>query len=74
MDQLTEARIEEICRRVVKDVLAEGAIAEQSAKRAIEIVTAGVGKAVLMKLSYIVGVVVIGLAGWLFSKGLWSPQ
>lgn len=71
MDEATEKHIEVICRRVVKEILAEHSFAEQAAKRAIEIVTAEVGTTVLKKLAYLVGMVVLGLAGWLFSKGIW---
>jgi len=72
MDKQTEEHVEAICRRVVKEILAEQSFAEQAAKRAIEIVTAEVGTTVLKKLAYLVGMVVLGLAGWLFSKGLWA--
>lgn len=74
MDQATEQHIEAIVRRVVKEVLSEQNLAQQAAKRAIEIVTAEVGTTVLKKLAYLVGAVVLGLAGWLFSKGLWAAQ
>ena len=44
------------------------AIAEKAARRALDIVYADIGRNVLRKLAWLVGVTVIGLALWLAGK------
>lgn len=53
--QLTDQQIDEI--------------AERAAQKALQIVYAEVGKSVLKKLAWVVGLVVVGLAIWLTGKG-----
>lgn len=45
------------------------AIAERAARKALEIVYAEVGKSVLNKLAWFVGLVIVGLLIWLTGKG-----
>lgn len=44
-------------------------IADRAAKRALEMVYAEVGRSVLKKAAWLVGVVVVGLFIWLAGKG-----
>lgn len=44
-------------------------IADRAAQKALQIVYAEVGRGVLKKLAWLVGVVVVGLALWLGGKG-----
>jgi hypothetical protein len=44
-------------------------IAERAARKALEIVYAEVGKSVLKKLAWLVGIIVVGIAMWLAGKG-----
>jgi hypothetical protein len=43
-------------------------IAERAARRALEIVYAEVGRSVIKRLTWLVGVVTVGLALWLIGK------
>lgn len=71
MNELTEARIKEIAREAAKEVVSqhEMVIAEASAKRAIEMLTAEVGMSFIKKIAAVLGLVAIAAAAWLFSKG-----
>jgi hypothetical protein len=44
-------------------------IAEKAARKALEFVYAEVGKSVLKKLAWLVGLIVVGLALWMAGKG-----
>jgi hypothetical protein len=74
MNDMTDAHIEALARKIATEVVAEQmpVLAEVSAKRAIEMVTAEVGMSILKKVGYILGLGVVALAGWLFSKGFWQ--
>lgn len=50
------------------DVIVDAA-AEKAADRALEKIYAEVGKTVLRKLAWLVGIVVVSLAIWLIGKG-----
>jgi hypothetical protein len=47
-----------------------GAIAELAAEKALEQVYAGIGKSVLKKLSWAVGVIILAILAWLSGKGV----
>ena len=47
-------------------------IAERAAQRALQIVYAEVGKGIMKKLAWLIGVVVVGAAAWLGGKGYLS--
>jgi len=44
-------------------------IAEKAARKALELVYAEVGKSVLKKLAWLVGLIIVGIALWLAGKG-----
>jgi len=71
MSQLTEDRIKQIAREAAAEVVAAQmpVIAESSAKRAIEMLTAEVGMSMLKKIAAVLGILAIAGAAWLFSKG-----
>lgn len=48
-------------------------LAERAAQKALEKIYAEVGKNVLRKLAWLVGLVVVGLAVWLSSRGHLRP-
>lgn len=45
-------------------------IAERAAKRVFDRIYSDIGKGVLRKLTWLVGLVSIGLLGWLAGKGI----
>lgn len=49
------------------------AIAERAAEKALQKVYAEVGKSILTKAAWLVGLVVVGLALWLTGKGFIKP-
>ena len=71
---LTRSQIDEIAELATRRALGAmyeaqiDAIAEKAARRALEIVAAEVGRGILKKLAWIVGIVIIGLALWLAGK------
>lgn len=71
LDVPSEAEIEVIVRRVLKEALESELprIAELGAKRAIEIMAAEVGTSVIKKLLWAIGIGVLGLLGWLGIHG-----
>lgn len=72
MDQLTEEKVESIARRVAEEVIQNvmPTIAEASAKRGIELLAAEVGMSMIKKIAVILGLGALGVAVWLFSKGI----
>jgi hypothetical protein len=64
--------IEEIARRAVKEALESEIprVSEAAAKRAIEIMAAEVGTSVVKKLVVLLGLGILGLIGFLASKGI----
>jgi len=47
-------------------------IAERAAQKALQIVYAEVGKGVMKKLAWLIGIVIVGAAVWLGGKGYLS--
>lgn len=69
---MNELEIEAIAKRAVKEALESEIprVSEAAAKRAIEIMAAEVGTSVVKKLAVLLGLGILGLIGWLASKGV----